>query len=76
MTWKEIGEPYAFDMPASKGPTKRHQMYSLFLDSPDAEIAVNGARLRGHVVERDFADTRKSTAFLAFSESWMEVAAD
>ena len=76
MTWKDIGDPYAVDMPASKGPTKRHQMYSLFLDAPDATITVNGEPLKGRVVERDFADTRKSTAFLAFSESWMEVPVD
>jgi len=71
MTWKGLGKPYAVDMPPEKGPTKKHEMYSLFLDAADAEVAVNGRRLRGQVVQRDFADTRKPTAFLAFSESWM-----
>jgi len=28
--------------------------------------------LKGKVMQRDFADTKKPTAFLAFSESWME----
>ena len=32
---------------------------------------VSLAALKGKVVERDFADIKKSTAFLAFSESWM-----
>lgn len=71
MTWKDLGVPYAVDMPAANGPTKIHEMYSLFLDSGDASIEVNGRTLNGRVVERDFAGTRKSTAFLAFSESWM-----
>jgi hypothetical protein len=71
MTWKRLGAPYAVDMPAEKGPTGVHQMYSLFLDSQEASILVNGEALSGNVVERDFADTKKSTAFLAFSESWM-----
>ena len=47
-------------------------MYSLFLDAEDALVTVNGRALKGKVVERDFADTKKTTAFLAFSESWMD----
>jgi hypothetical protein len=70
-TWDELGQPYAVDMPPEKGPTKRHEMYSLFIDAQKASVTVNGTSLRGNVVTRDFADTKKSTAFLAFSESWM-----
>ena len=73
MTWKQLGAPYAVDMPSEKGPTQVHQMYSLFLDAADAQVSINGRPLKGEVVERDFADTIKSTAFLAFSESWMKV---
>lgn len=73
MRWNALGAPYAVDMPPEKGPTQRHEMYSLFLDSPDASVTVNGRPLKGKVVQRDFADTKKPTAFLAFSESWMEV---
>ncbi len=71
MTWKGLSAPYAVDMPPEKGPTKAHEMYSLFLDASDALVTVNGRPLKGKVVEREFADTKKSTAFLAFSESWM-----
>jgi hypothetical protein len=71
-TWDGLGSPYAVDMPADKGPTKRHQMYSLFLDAERASVTVNGRPLRGRVTTRDFADRKKSTAFLAFSESWFE----
>ena len=71
MSWKQLGAPYAVDMPPDMGPTGVHEMYSLFLDSPEASIVLNGETLPGKVVERDFADTKKSTAFLAFSESWM-----
>jgi hypothetical protein len=70
-TWEELGQPYAVDMPPEKGPTKRHEMYSLFIDAQKASVTINGRSLRGEVVARDFADTKKSTAFLAFSESWM-----
>lgn len=73
MTWDDLGAPYAVDMPPQKGPTKVHQMYSVFIDAKDASVTINGTPLRGRVVDRDFADTRKSTAFLAFSESWMQM---
>ena len=72
MTWGQLGAPYAVDMPPEKGPTKVHEMYSLFVDSADAGVTVNGTPLRGKVMVRDFADTKKPTAFLAFAESWME----
>lgn len=72
-TWKSLGAPYAVDMPAEKGPTRLHQMYSLFLDAPDAFVTINGRPLAGKVVQRDFAGTHKSTAFLAFSESWIRI---
>lgn len=72
-TWKDLGPAYAVDMPAENGPTKLHQMYSLFLDAGGGEVTINGRPLTGKVVQRDFAGTRKSTAFLAFSESWMRV---
>lgn len=72
-TWKNLGTPYAVDMPAENGPTKIHQMYSLFLDAGDGSVTINGRPLAGKVVQRDFAGTRKSTAFLAFSESWMQI---
>jgi len=71
MTWDGLGAPYAVDMPPDKGPTKKHEMYSLFVDAAEASVTINGRPLRGRVVERDFAGTRKSTAFLAFSESWV-----
>jgi hypothetical protein len=73
MTWSGLGAPYAVDMPADRGPTKEHDMYSLFIDAADAGVTINGRALRGKVTERDFAGRRKSTAFLAFSESWMQI---
>ena len=71
MTWGGLGAPYAVDMPPEKGPTGAHRMYSLFIDSEDAGVTINGRALRGRVMTRDFADTKKPTAFLAFAESWM-----
>ncbi|NMG34475.1 hypothetical protein GRF61_08450 [Azoarcus sp. TTM-91] len=75
LTWDALGEPYAVDMPAEKGPTQKHEMYSLFIDAADASIQINGRRLPGQVSTRNFDGGKKSSAFLAFSESWMEMPA-
>ncbi|MFT4066356.1 hypothetical protein [Paraburkholderia sp.] len=75
MTWNKLGTPYAVDMPAEKGPTQKHEMYSLFIDAADASIEVNGRMLAGKVTTRNFDGGKKSSAFLAFSESWMEMPA-
>ena len=72
--WKGLSPAYAVDMPTENGPTKQHQMYSVFLDAADAWVTINGRPLKGRVTQRDFAGTRKPTAFLAFSESWMKTA--
>ena len=45
-TWNGLSPGYAVDMPPEKGPTKRHEMYSLFLDAADASVTVNGRALR------------------------------
>lgn len=74
-TWKDLGAPYVVDMPPEKGATKQHEMYSVFLDAPDAGVPINGRPLKGSVTTRNCADTVKSSAFLAFSESWIRVEA-
>ncbi|CPQ44710.1 hypothetical protein [Bordetella pertussis] len=76
LTWDGLTEPYAVDMPPEKGPTGRHEMYSLFIDATDASITLNGKPLRGRVTTRNFDGGKKSSAFLAFSESWMETPSD
>lgn len=72
MTWKALGMPYAVDMPPELGPTKRHEMYSLFIDAEDAEVTINDRPLRGRLTTRNCGGTTKSSAFLAMSESWMQ----
>ncbi|KEA64454.1 hypothetical protein ADIMK_1358 [Marinobacterium lacunae] len=73
MSWDKLGKPYAVDMPPEKGPTQKHEMYSLFIDAAEAGIEVNGKRLRGSVATRGFDGGTKSSAFLAFSETWIQM---
>ena len=71
MTWKQMGEPFFVEVGPEKSATGAHDMYSLFLEAKDAEITVNGAALAGRVADRVFFGRPMSTAFLAFSETWV-----
>ena len=72
LVWEELQAPIAADVPASMGPTQKHQMYSVFQEAKTASIIVNGKPLVGRVWPRDFLGRKMSTAFLAFSETWVK----
>ena len=71
LRWEELAEPFAVDVAPAMSATGRHQMYSVFVEAQRGSIVVNGASLPGSVIQRDFLDRRMSTAFLAFSETWI-----
>lgn len=71
LRWEQLGVPFAVDVRPSMSATGKHQMYSVFVEAATGAIEVNGKRLPGRVVQRDFLDRRMSTAFLAFSETWL-----
>jgi hypothetical protein len=51
--------------------TQEHEMYSVFLEARAAEVTLNGTPLAGAVAKRQFFGRTMSTAFLAFSETWV-----
>jgi len=71
LRWEDLGQPFAVDVAPSMSATGKHQMYSVFVEAQRGTISVNGSRMGGQVVQRDFLDRRMSTAFLAFSETWI-----
>lgn len=74
LIWRQPYHIFAAKVPPTKGPTGKHTMLSCFVGTRDAEIHVNSRRLTGKVTERDFLDSRFSSAFLAFSETWIRSA--
>jgi len=72
MTWEGLSDSYAVNMPADLGPTKQHDMYSFFVDASNAQVSINGRPLRGKLTSRNCGGTTKSSAFLAFSETWVK----
>ena len=72
MTWKDLHLPMAIEVGPNESATKAHDMYAVFLEATDARITINGAALRGQVVDRQFFGRTMSTAFLALSETWVK----
>ena len=73
LTWSGLGSPFMVDMAAEQGATGKPRMFSLFVEAGEAVAIINGRRLKGRAQSRDFAGRRSSTAFLAFSETWVRV---
>ena len=72
LVWDQLGKPFAADVLPDMSATGAHEMYSVFVESADASISVNGRRLRGRPYPRPFMGRQASSAFLAFSETWLK----
>ena len=73
LSWEDLGEPYVVTLPKEKSATGKHALVSLFVDARRVTATVNGRTLKGHPVPREFAGRQSSTAFLAFSETWIRL---
>jgi len=71
MHWSDMGDPIPVEVTVENSATKAHEMYSVFLEAKSAAVTVNGTQLPGSVQSRQFFGRTMSTAFLAFSETWV-----
>lgn len=71
LRWDDLAPPFAVDVQPAVSATGQHEMYSVFVEAKRGSIRLNGNALQGSIIERDFLDRRMSTAFLAFSETWL-----
>ncbi|MEO8858269.1 MAG: hypothetical protein ABI343_14905 [Burkholderiaceae bacterium] len=72
LAWDKLGKPFAADVLPAMSATGAHEMVSVFVESAEASITVNGRRLRGNPYPRPFMGRSASSAFLAFSETWLK----
>lgn len=54
-----------------KSATGRHEMFSLFVNASGVRVSVHGQQVTGRCFPRDVFGKQGSTAFLAFSETWV-----
>nr|WP_306266459.1 hypothetical protein [Pararhizobium sp. IMCC3301] len=71
MVWRDLGPPLPVEVTQQNSATREHEMYSVFLEAREAQVILNGTPLAGVVAERQFFGRTMSTAFLAFSETWV-----
>jgi hypothetical protein len=71
LTWEGLGEAVAANIAPDRSSTKKHRMYSVFRAAQSGRIVINGKRLPGHTVPRDFHGQPMTSALLALSESWI-----
>jgi len=73
LTWDGLGAPFIVEMPVDKSATGKHEMLSLFVESSTTSATINGKSVAGRPFPREFAGKKdSSTAFLAFSETWVK----
>lgn len=71
LDWRQLGNPFCFALPPDKSAAGKHWMPSTFVPCTEATITVNGKVLPGKPVPREIAGQQITTAFLAFSETWI-----
>lgn len=71
MHWEGLQRPFMAAVPPDKTQTGVHEMYSVFQPATSGWVAVNGTRLPGATVEREFFAGRAASAALAFGETWV-----
>lgn len=72
LEWGDLSETFLCAAPADKTPTGKHDLYTVFVTARSAGLTVNGVAGRGQPVPRDSFGRAGTTAFLAFSETWVE----
>lgn len=73
LTWRDLGTPFAADVPGPESGTGQHEMFSVFRIAQAGEVELDGERLPGATIERDFLNGRGQSAGMAISETWVEV---
>jgi hypothetical protein len=73
LSWEDLGDPFMVNIPKEQSATGKHALHSLFVDARHVTATVNGRPLKGQPVPREFAGRQSSTAFLAYSETWIKM---
>ena len=71
LTWAPLGEAFMVELPQEKSATGQHEMFSLFVNASGVAVSIDGHGVAGRPFPREMAGKASSTAFLAFSETWV-----
>jgi len=71
LVWKDFIQPFLLDKPMG-GTANPYGITSMFLPARAADVIINGTRVAGQPYPRMRGTTPNSSAFLAFSETWVQ----
>ncbi|MFI5311202.1 MAG: hypothetical protein ACHQQ3_08230 [Gemmatimonadales bacterium] len=70
LVWRDFAEPFQLDTP-SGGKTNPYGITSFFIPARSADVIINGKKAEGRAFPTKRGRMENSTAFLAFSETWV-----
>lgn len=71
LDWQGVGEPFALVIPQDTSATGKHTILSLFVGADGGTVTLNGNQLAGRAVPHNAFGRQITSAFLAFSETWV-----
>jgi hypothetical protein len=71
LVWRDFYEPFQLDTPVGGGRNP-FGITSLFIPAKSADVIINGKKAAGNVYPQKRGPVQSSSAFLAFSESWVK----
>jgi hypothetical protein len=71
LVWRDFYEPFLLDTP-SGGQRNPYGITSLFIPARSAEVLINGVKVAGQPVPQMRGTRQSSSAFMAFSETWVK----
>ncbi len=71
LDWRGVGEPFALVIPKDTSATGKHTILSLFVGAEGGTATLNGRQLPGEAVPHNAFGQQITSAFLAFSETWV-----
>jgi hypothetical protein len=71
LTWGELEQPFFVEQGPDQSDTGRREQFSLYVPARRAEVNTNGRPGRGAPVPLDEPGRQGTTAYLAFSETWL-----
>lgn len=71
LAWRDFYPPFQLDTPTG-GARNPFGVASLFMPAKSADVTINGKKASGNVYPQMRGPAQSSTAFLAFSESWIK----
>jgi hypothetical protein len=71
LVWKDFHEPFQLNTPAG-GARNPYGITSLFIPARAADVIINGQKAAGRPFPTMRGRMQNSTAFLAFSETWVK----